>query len=351
MPGGARPGIADRAIDAIIATASDHTPGTRPIHAPGIGATGRFHPSDVASTFTDAPHLSGPSVPVTVRFSNGTGSSTSPDSEPVVRGMAVRFHLGEVSRDDHGVVRGTDEADMICMTLPVFFTRTVERFMEFLDAVRPVPVAPTPRWRKVVDALRLLPAPSRPFSPQELGAVRFAMEHPEVRRSVVALTALSVPQSYVTCTYHAVHAFVLRAGHTRTPVRFRWEPVAGVRSAVEPEGDFLKRELGERLARGAADFVLRMQVGEQGDDTSDPTRAWPETRRRVVMGHLRVDALVPDQLRANERLAFDPTRLVPGIELSDDPILLARGDVYPRSAERRLQLAPSAGPVSLQTQR
>lgn len=351
MVGGARSGIADRAIDAIIATASDHTPGTRPIHAPGIGVTGRFQASEVAPTLSDAAHLSGRSVPVTVRFSNGTGSSTSPDAEPVVRGMAVRFHLGNVGPDGHGVVRGTDEVDMICMTLPVFFTRTVERFMEFLDAVRPGPVPPTPWWRKAVDALRLLPPPSRPFSSQELGAVRFAMKHPEVRRSVVALTALSVPQSYVTCTYHAVHAFVLRAGRRTTPVRFRWEPVAGVRSAVEPEGDFLKRELQERLAVGPADFVLRMQVAEQGDDTSDPTRAWPESRRRVVMGHLRLDALVPNQLHGNERLDFDPTRLVPGIELSDDPILRARGDVYRRSAERREEFARSAGPVRPQTRR
>ncbi len=124
-----------------------------------------------------------------------------------------------------------------------------------------------------------------------------------------------------------------------------------MRSEVDPEGDFLKEELRERLARGPADFVLRMQVAEQGDDTSDPTRAWPESRPRLVMGHLRVDAVVRDQLHGNERLGFDPTRLVPGIELSDDPILRARSDVYRRSAERRQELARSSTPVSLQTQR
>jgi catalase len=34
---------------------------------------------------------------------------------------------------------------------------------------------------------------------------------------------------------------------------------------------------------------------------------------------------------------FDPTRLVPGIELSDDPVLRFRGQVYSVSHGRRTQ--------------
>jgi catalase len=86
---------------------------------------------------------------------------------------------------------------------------------------------------------------------------------------------------------------------------------------------------------GRAQFVLRMQVAEQGDDTSDPTVPWPRRRRRVVMGHLRLDAMVADQWEGGERLSFNPTSLVSGIDISGDQILAARGDVYTRSAARR----------------
>lgn len=325
------PGRADLFIDAIIDAQPSHTSGTRPIHAPGIGVTGWFQASDVAATYTDAPHFRGTRVPVTVRFSNGTGSMGTPDSEPLVRGMAVRFHL-----------EAGEQVDMVTMTLPVFFTPTMDAFREFLAAVKPVPVPATPWWRKILDVLRLQPGPARPLRPGDVGAIEFANRYPPARRSVVALTALAVPQSYVTCSYHAVHAFVLRAGDRTTAVRFRWEPVAGVRPAPEGTvGNYLQEELRDRLGRGPAEFVLRMQVAEHGDDTSDPTTAWPECRRRVVMGHLRVDSVVADQIGGNERLTFDPTRLVPGISVSDDPTLIARHEVYERSFARRLPPPPA----------
>lgn len=317
---------ADVFIDAITGAQQSHTSGTRPIHAPGIGVSGWFQASDVAPTYTDAEHFRGPRVPVTVRFSSGTGSMDTPDSEPLVRGMALKFHLGG------GVV-----SDMVTMTLPVFFTPTMETFREFLAAVRPVPVPVTPWWRKALNMLRLQSGPTRPLRPGDPGAIGFANRYPPSRRSVVALTTLAVPQSYVTCAYHAVHAFVLRAGDRTTTVRFRWEPVAGVRPAPDgTTGNFLNDELRDRLGRGPAEFVLRMQVAEHGDDASDPTTAWPETRRRVVMGHLRVDSVMADQVSGNERLTFDPTRLVPGIDVSDDPTLIARHEVYERSFARRL---------------
>lgn len=338
--------MADQAIDAIIAAAPGHTPGTRPIHAPGIGVTGHFQASDVARLFSDAVHFSGRPVPATVRFSNGTGSVEEPDSAPLVRGMAVRFHLGGPSTGEGGLPHEGEATDMVCMTLPVFFTRTVDDFMDFLDSVRQTPVRPTPRWptrwwNSVAGGLRLQPGPSRPPHAGEAGALEFANRYPPARQSIVALTALSVPQSYATCTYHAVHAFVLTAGDRITAVRFRWEPVAGVRSAATgTEGDFLRQELRDRLSRGPAEFVLRMQVGEQGDDTSDPTKPWPEARRRVVMGHLRLEAVAGDQIGENERMTFDPTRLVPGIGLSDDAILRSRHEVYERSSARRQALSP-----------
>jgi catalase len=46
----------------------------------------------------------------------------------------------------------------------------------------------------------------------------------------------------------------------------------------------------------------------------------------------------PDQ-RAVEGLVFDPTGVVPGLELSDDPLLRFRAAVYSESYRRRSQEA------------
>jgi catalase len=338
--------FADAAIDGIVGAFPGHQPGTRPIHAPGVTATGWFEGSAVAPLYTDAAHFAGDRVPVTVRFSNGTGYPDEPDSEPVVRGMAVTFHLGEVSVDQAGVLHGAVETDMVCMGLPVFFIDTPDRFLELTRAAVPRPVPERSLWRKAKDAV-LLRTPLRPLRPADQGMTAFANGYRPARLGVIIASNPFVPESYATCTYRPVHAFVLRAGEATRSVRFTWEPVAGVRPArpaAEVDGRFLRHELAERLALGPAEFVLRMQVAEHGDDTSDPTREWTKaTRRRIVMGHLWVDVIAPDQLRAGELRVFDPTRLVPGIELSDDLILRARGDVYRRSQERRM----AAGPVVL----
>ena len=50
-----------------------------------------------------APHASGPSTPVTVRYSDGTGLPNIPDNDPArsgPRGMAIRFHFGEHEHTD-----------------------------------------------------------------------------------------------------------------------------------------------------------------------------------------------------------------------------------------------------------
>src|SRR5436305_1065990 len=136
----------DELIDAIAGAAPGHAAGTRPIHAPGIGVTGSFQATDVAARYTDAAHFSGRRVPVSVRFSNGVVSAKVPDSADVVRGMAVKFHLD-----------GGRETDMVCMTLPVFFARTVEDFRAFVAAISGPPGRAAPWWRKVLGLLKLSP--------------------------------------------------------------------------------------------------------------------------------------------------------------------------------------------------
>jgi len=321
-----------------------YRPGTRPIHAPGIGATGWFSASPVAKSFSKAAHFTGDRVLVTVRFSNATGDDDARDSDPLVRGMAVKFHLGEVTADEVGVIRSAIETDLIAMTVPMFFVKQIERFPEFVTAATPVAAQRRSLWSRLVNVVRLQqpPSPAAGTLSSDPGVLAFAQAHPEAAPAVAFMGDKSVPEGYTTCCYHAVHTFGLVGpdGVTRW-ARFAWEPVDGVRTVPQgpkgPVGNFLRQGLRDRIETGHAEFVLRIQLAEEGDDLSDPTTPWPERRPRVVMGQLRLTDIPKDQVNGSELLSFNPTRLVPGVVMSDDPILAARNCIYQRSYDRRLQ--------------
>ena len=94
-------------------------------------------------------------------------------------------------------------------------------------------------------------------------------------------------------------------------------------------------ELEGRLRTGPAVFRLMLQLAEAGDPTDDVTALWPETRSKVELGRLDVTGISPTSAEDERRLIFDPTNRTDGIELSADPILLARSAAYGISYERR----------------
>ena len=56
---------------------------------------------------------------------------------------------------------------------------------------------------------------------------------------------------------------------------------------------------------------------------------------RVELGRLEVIGISPTSAQDERRLVFDPTNRTDGIDLSNDPILLARSAAYAISYERR----------------
>src|SRR5579872_7250544 len=68
--------------DDFITLAGGVHPGYRINHAKGVVLTGTFVPSPGATAISRAPHLSAPSTPVIVRFSDPTGVPTIPDQDP-----------------------------------------------------------------------------------------------------------------------------------------------------------------------------------------------------------------------------------------------------------------------------
>jgi catalase len=56
----------------------------------------------------------------------------------------------------------------------------------------------------------------------------------------------------------------------------------------------------------------------------------------VTAGRLLIEALDTEREHGDDVLVFDPTRVLDGIELSDDPVLKFRGGAYTESVARRM---------------
>lgn len=284
-------------------------PGFRTVHSKGFCCRALFQATPDAAELTRAAHMQGRPVEATIRFSNGSGSPTRHDGARDGRGMATRFHL-----EDGGAT------DLVALTLPAFFVRTPEDFLELVRAQKPDPQTGKPDLALIED---------------------FVSRHPESQLALGFSMFSMPPASFAQLRYFGVHAFkwINENGHERF-VRYRWEPEAGEASITEVESrakdrDYLRSELDERLAQGAVVFHLYVQLAEDEDDPTDPTLPWPEERTTVVAGRLEITGLFVDQKRECEALVFDPTRVTDGIECSDDRILHARPGAYSVSYERR----------------
>jgi catalase len=308
--------LATEAVDAINEASGRHE-GHRAAHAKGSLCEGAFTAGADAAALTRAAHMQGEPVRATVRFSNGGGAPDVPDYAREGRGMAVKLYLPDGSK-----------TDMVALSLPCFFVRTPEDFIEFTRLRRPLPDTGQPDMEK-------------------LGA--WLGEHPEAGQAIQATLAASPPASYTQVVYNSIHSFrwVDAEGGERH-VRFRWEPEAGEASldadeARERGRDYLQEELAQRLAEGPAAFRLTVAIAADGDAVDDPTVPWPEDRERAEVGRLELREAGTDRERDGDVLVMDPTRLTDGIELSGDPILSFRPKAYAVSVQRRSGERPPAG--------
>jgi catalase len=98
--------------------------------------------------------------------------------------------------------------------------------------------------------------------------------------------------------------------------------------------DYLTTEILQRVRRGPVNFKLLLQLAAQGDKVDDPSIAWPDTRKKVVLGTIAITKAVADSQTSEKALLFMPGTLVAGIEAAD-PMIAARSAAYTISATRR----------------
>jgi catalase len=214
--------------------------------------------------------------------------------------MAVKFYLPDGST-----------TDIVALSIPVFFVRTPEEFLEFTLA--------------------------RAESFEKVG--EFIGSHPATAQAAQQIAPnLIPPRSYATLAYNSIHAFRLtNADGDQRWVRWRWIPEAGVEWLPEEEREgkdrnFLQSEIVERLP---VRFTLIARIGADGAPTDDPTAAWPEDVETVEMGTVEITGRDTEREQGDDVMVMDPTRVTDGIETSEDPILHIRSHAYSVSVERR----------------
>ena len=172
----------------------------------------------------------------------------------------------------------------------------------------------------------------------------FLVRHPGVLPTVLASAragAIARHTTFAEVTFYPIHAYGwLAEDGTRTWVRYVFRATATKADRLDTSfsgPDQLTDELAARLARGPVTHELWVQVAGEGHDPHRATSVWSGARE-LLAGRIEVTAPVDDPEDGPTTSAptvFDPTRVVDGIELSDDPILQYRRGAYTESVARR----------------
>ena len=285
------------------------------MHARGSAAHGVFIGYGNAAPVSRAAFLEeGTETPVFVRFSTVLGSRGSADTVRDTRGFATKFYTEE----------GT--FDLVGNNIPVFFIQDGIKFPDVIHAAKPHPDREIPQAQSAHDTFW-----------------DFVSLHTEAQHHTIwNMSDRGIPRSYRTMEGFGVHTFrcVNDVGETSL-VKFHWKPVQGVHSLVWEEAqllagvdpDFHRRDLADAIEAGAyPQWQLGIQAFEdnadqtfEGIDLLDPTKLVPEELAPVQpIGLLTLTANPTNFFAETEQVAFHLGNLVPGIDVTDDPLLQAR---------------------------
>ena len=287
----------------------------RAVHARGAGAHGVFRSYGTGVSATKADFLAaGRETPVFVRFSTVLGSRGAADTTRDVRGFAVKFYTQE------------GNWDLIGNNMPIFFIQDGIKFPDLIHAAKPHPDREIPQAQTAHDTFW-----------------DFVSLHTESMHQVIwAMSDRGIPRSFRTMEGFGIHTFrLVNAEGGTSLVKFHWKPVAGVHSLMWEEAqlaagtdpDFHRRDMADGIEAGAPlEYELGLQLMPdtedetfEGIDLLDPTKLVPEEQASVqLVGKLTLDRNPTNYFAETEQVAFCTANLVPGIQVTNDPLMAAR---------------------------
>jgi catalase len=280
----------------------------RVVHARGTGAFGEFVPTTDISDLTKAMMFTpGTKTPVFVRFSTVMGYRGSPEQARDPRGFAIKFYTTQ------------GNLDLVGINWPIFFIRDAIKFPDFVHANKP-------------SAVTGVKDPNLAFD--------FFAHTPEATNMLTHLyTDEGMPDSYRPMDGFGVHAFKLVNAQGQVHyVKFHFRSEQGVHrirpqnipGSIGADWNLMTNDLyGALKAGNDPKWDLYVQVltpedlGKFDFDALDDTKIWTGVPERKI-GTLTLNRVPDNYFETTEESAFAPSRMVPGIEPSEDRMLQGR---------------------------
>jgi catalase len=283
----------------------------RVVHAKGSGAHGFFEVTEDVTAFTSAAFLSevGKRTPVFLRFSTVAGEMGSADTVRDPRGFAMKFYTEE------------GNYDLVGNNTPTFFVRDAMKFEDFIHSQK----------RMSDTGLRSNDA-----------QWDFWTLSPETAHQVTVLMSdRGTPRTLRNMNGYGSHTYSwINAGGERYWVKYHFKTVQGIESFTVDEAnamvgedpDYHRRDLWDSIAAGdAPEWRLEMQImpfdeaAEYRFNPFDLTKVWPHADYPpITIGRLVLDRNPENHFAEVDQAGFAPARLVPGIGLSPDKMLMGR---------------------------
>lgn len=299
----------------------------RVVHARGTGAHGEFELYDSMEKYTMADFLQRPGekTPVFARISTLQGSRGSADTVRDIRGFALKFYTQQ------GVF------DLTGLNIGVFLIHDPMKFPDIVHAQKPEPQDEVPQAQSAHNNFW-----------------DFVSQNQETAHAVMwIMSDRGIPKSYRTMQTFGVNTYkwINKKGEVFF-VKYHFKPVLGVHSFVWDEcqkvagkdPDFHRKDLMNAIEMGNyPEWEFGVQLLPEKDefmfdfDILDDTKLWPEELVPITpVGKLTLNRNVDNFFAETEQAAFNPANLVPGIDISNDPIVQGRMLAYEDTHMHRL---------------
>ena len=304
-------------------------------HAKGSGAFGRFEVTHDVSAYTRAAVFQpGEVTEAAIRFSTVAGERGSPDTWRDPRGFSLKLYTRE------------GNWDMVGNNTPVFFIRDPMKFQNFIRSQK----------RRADNGLR-----------DHDMQWDFWTLSPESKHQVTWLMGdRGIPETWRHMNGYSSHTYMwINAAGEEFWVKYHFISDQGVKCMTQDEADAMcgkdndyhRRDLFDAIGRGEfPSWTLKVQIMPFEDAKTyrfnpfDLTKVWPHSDYPLQeVGRLTLDTNPVDHHTQIEQLAFEPNNNPPGLGLSPDKMLLARGFSYADAHRARLGVNYKQIPVNAPT--
>lgn len=281
------------------------SPGFRRAHAKGICVSGEFESNGALVEYSSAEIFQAGNSPFIGRFSIAGNNPLAPDLKAPVRSLALSFSF------DNG-----QQWRLAMNTPPVMAVSTPEDFFEQLMALSP-------------------DAKTGKRDPQKIKD--FFAAHPESKDFNAWRASYTPTNSFADEQYHSINAFYL-VDEQGNQQAVRWAAVPLGEPTLELDAssaDALQLDLINKLKNEPVVFDMVFSFANASDDENNPAIAWPDDRKSMSAGAIKIVSSEAQKDGACDGIRFDPLVLPNGIAPTKDRILRARSAAYAESYRRR----------------